>query len=468
MTDRQLTPDEQAFLKEVGLHPDDVAHLVDDAQPLPPDALARIRSRARRKAGIEAARSPGRRRWLAAAAAALLLVGGTVVLSNPEGAVAAVQRLVQLVPGIGLTETDGETWILPEPVSVEQDGLRVTVTGVISSARGTQVQFRVDWTGEPMWEKPAGGMRVPTPELYLPDGTVLTRPSGYMSGGSRGLEGAFWFGPLPGGWRDAVVRFPSLPGAAEPVDLPLSLVNAVDAGLAEAQPGGWSDDRYGVQVGVPYWTAAGDRIVLALDAVVPDGAFLHEYGDGFGPLNLVPSLTDERGRAYPLIDEASELWGPRTHLVFAGPLEPDAGKLTLSVPALILADQVGEARLTVPLSRLPEGEPLALNERLTIGDRSFTVTAVTRLDDDTFRFDLDLGPEQDGVLLQRVDVAHPKSPFASGPTGWSGVSENGQMTRIEVDFSAPPARNLEIVFDNLQYRLQGPWEVELPAAGGKR
>ena len=37
MTDRQFTPDEQAFLAETGLKADDLAPLVADAPPLPAD-----------------------------------------------------------------------------------------------------------------------------------------------------------------------------------------------------------------------------------------------------------------------------------------------------------------------------------------------------------------------------------------------------------------------------------------------
>jgi len=498
MTDRRLTPDEQAFLAETGLRPDDVAPLVEDAPPLPTDALARIRSGARAKAGIAdrtvasvpagstasgpagstplapaasrpAPSGPGMasrrrvRRWLAAAAAVLLLAGGAVVLNSPERALAAIQRLVRLVPGIGLTESDSETWILPEPASVELDGARVTVTGFMSTPDRSHLQFRVDLpplNPEVKTRSPGGGA---SPELRLPDGTVQKGRHGFMSGGSRYMVGEYSFAPLPAGTSDVTVVFPYLSGVSAPVEIPLSLVNAEDAGLAEAYLGGWSDDRSGIQVGVPYWTAAGDRIVLSLDAVAPEGIVVESYREFLGSGGVIqPGLRDDRGRTYPLITEESDLSGGRVRAVFRGPLAPDAGRLTLAVPSLRLEDRSAEAPLTVPLEQLPEGKPLRLDEDLRLGSHRFTVRTVTRLDADTFRITLDLGTENDGSVLQFVGIRTATSPFGREPTHWSseGNLETGFMS-IEVDFRHPPSRNLEVVFVNPEYRLDGGWEVEL-------
>jgi len=508
-----LQPEEQAFLAETGLRPDDLAHLVDDAPALPADVLARVRRRAMEKAeiapsqapstasaapaprfaspgaagdGIGAAGQPtaaaqthdstiapsasgptsaqphGRpRRWLAAAAAALLLVSGAVAASNPEGALAAIQRLVRLVPGIGLTETDAETRVLIAPVSVEQGDVRVTVTGVIASRANTWVEFRAEWPA--VLNKKSVAWRSFAPVLRLPDGTAL-RGSGHLAGGSRSLEGSYWYAPLPQGIHEAVLVLSDLEGTEEQVEVPLTLVRADEAGLAEAYAGTWSAERWGVKVGVSYWTATADRIVIALDAELPEGVTLIRYGDDFGGGKTLPALADDRGRVYPLLVDESRFQGGRAQVVFRGPLARDASTLTLSVPALTVAEPSARTRLTVPLARLPEGEPLELNEELTIGSRSFTVRSVTRLSPQTFRFDLDLGPEVDGALLQWVSFAPPGLPFGNSPTGWSGQGTDGQITQLEVDFKRAPIGNLTVVFASPEYRLSGGWEVQLPVA----
>ncbi|MBP2019587.1 hypothetical protein J2Z79_003029 [Symbiobacterium terraclitae] len=501
MSDRQRSPEEQAFLAETGLHPDDPAHLVDDAPPLPAETLARIRNRAREKAGLAAApaqalpsphspasqarflpspdsqaspvpsppsaKSPAptrrTRRWLAAAAAALILVGGTVFLSDPGGALAAIQRLVRLVPGIGLRETDGETWVITEPVSVQLGDVRVTVIGFISSPEETYLRLRTEWPPSPAMVKARSLPDSASPELRLPDGTVMRSRQGFTSGGSREMSGKYAYGPLPPGTRDVVVVIPHLSGGSASVEIPLTLVNAAEAGLAEAYPGSWSEERHGVRVGVPHWTAAGDRIVLALDARLPKGVVVHEYGDDFGLDHKgQPMLTDDQGRTYPLISAESDLIGTPGRAVFRGPLAPDARRLTLTVPYLRLVDDSARARLTVPLEQLPEGQPLVLNFQLEIGGHRFTVKTVTRVDPDTFEFTLDLGPEEDGVLLQDLGIYRPVSLFGDGPGSGYGEGVDGQMTLIGVDFRKPPRGNLEITFAEPTYRVNGGWEVHLP------
>ncbi len=484
MTDSRLTPEEQAFLAETGLRPDDLAPLVADAPPLPADALDRIRRRAREKAGIdggsglpaavpvpEAGAAPARAfrrrtgRWLAAAAAALLLTAATAALAYPEQAVAAIERLVRLVPGIGLTETDGETWVLPEPVTVERDGVRVTVEGFVSDPEGARLQLRVRWPPPAEPVKAVTDRAADPPELRLPDGTAVQRRTGYLAGGSTVMVGSYDYGALPAGTRAVVVVLPYLAGTSGPVEVPLTLVNAAEAGLAEGRPGDWSEENRGIQVGVSHWAAADDRIVLSLDARLPDGTTVTGYRQWVSPGRWVePQLTDDRGRTYPLSDFESQLSVTQGRAVFWGPLAPDATRLTFTVPYLQLTDYDAEARLTVPLDQLPEGQPLRLDQELQLGRVRFTVRTVTRLDEDTFRFSLDLGTEEDGVLLETVSVRPPI--LGNGPTGWSaeGNADTGQMV-LDVDYRRPPSRTLQIVFSWPRYRVRGDWQVELPVPG---
>jgi len=498
MGNRQRTdlhPDEQAFLAETGLRPDDLAGLVEDAPPLPADTLARIRGRTRVKAGIAAPEmngdsgpsgaagiassmpaapaasrrepsSPRRRsrRWLAVAAAGLVLVGATAAAASPERAMASIQRLVRLVPGIGLTETGSETWILPEPVSVVQDGVQVTVMGFLSSPEETRLQLSVDW---PPWsdqDKNGAGYQITSPELRLRDGTVLRSHRGSASGGSRSLLGDYGYGPLPGGTSELVVIVPHLSDVSGAVRIPLTLVNATEALLTEAHPGNWSEERQGLQVGVPHWVADGDRILVNLAARPPEGVAVTEFGDPFAPDRTVqPRLTDDKGRSYPLVVQESRLRGSRSYAVFQGPLAADAEQLTLMVPSLRLVDQSAEAPFTVPLAELPEGEPVNLNQELQIGSHRFTVSTVTRVDHATFEFALQMGPEEGGVRLQSVGIRRSISPSGAGFS--VKADADGLLTTLQVDFRTPPNANLTVIFAEPEYRVLGPWEVKLPVPG---
>lgn len=474
MTGDRLTPEELEFLKSTGLESNDLAPLVADAPALPADALARIRNRVHVKAAstapaaavpdtspVTAPARPRRSggRWLVAAAAALLIVGGTLVVANPQGALAAIQRLVRLVPGIGLTETDGETLVITSPVSTASGDERLTVTGLISDGRQTEVRFLVE--GLPLEKREPDVQTAFRPELRLADGTVLQSQSSSASGGSGTAEGVIWFEPLPSGTTDVTLLLPPVLGLTQPFELAIPVVNAVSAGLPEASDGAWSEERLGVRVGVPHWTVQGDLIVLNLQAQLPRGtAVEHFLAEG-----VLPELSDAQGRVYPLLQERSNLSpnpGEHASLTFQGPLAPDAGHLRLSVPVIKVVEEA-EADLSLSLSRLPEGQPLQLDKEMQIGSKRFVVNTVTRLEG-TFRFALDLGPEKEGALLQYVHIAPRTAFFRSGSYSTTGRmnEQTWQLERLDYSPENVPDRNLEVVFKQPLVRLQGDWVVELP------
>lgn len=455
--------------------------LVADAPPLPAETLERIRAAARRKAGLDEAvpagdavpagqavppdrtRRPGRARWWLAAAAVLILAGGALVAANPDGALAAIQRLVRLVPGIGLTETDAETLVLPEPVAVEKGGQRLTVTGLISTREGTEVTYRVEGLPEFKADLLSSPRPDDAPQLRLPDGTLVAHRGNNASGGAGTITGTIWFDPLPAGTTDLVLYFPSKWGS-ESFEVPLPVVDAASAGLAEALAGNWSEERLGARLGVPHWTVQEDRIILNLAVELPDGMMPHD----FGPLSedadeLV--LTDDRGRVYPLLRGESRLFfgaGDRTSAVFQGPIAEDAGSLRLTAPVLGVSKDVG-ASLKVAVADLPPGEPLQLDRQLELGSGSITVKTVTRLDEETFLFELDLGPEQDGIMMVDLRVDPVLGPFPTRISGWSSSrSREGRFLTVEFSQDPPPEEYLEVVFRSPELVLLGGWEVELP------
>ena len=475
MTDKLPTPEERAFLESIGLEPNDLTPLVADAPLLPADTLARIRDRAHAKAGADASMTSvatavpvkpparprrSRGRWLAAAAAALLMVGGTLFVTNPQGALAAIQRLVRLVPGIGLTETDAETLVMASPVSAESGGERLTVTGLISQGKQTEVRFLVE--GLPLDKKEPDVQAAFKPTLQLADGTVLQSHSSSASGGSGTAEGVIWFGPLPSGTSSVTLLLPPVHGMTQPFELAIPVVDAGSAGLTEAVAGAWSEERLGVRIGVPHWTVQGDLIVLNLEAELPRGTAVEH----FLAEHVLPELSDEQGRVYPLVHERSNLSpnpGESASLTFQGPLAPDADRLRLTVPAIKVVEEA-EVELSIPLAQLPEGQPLDLDEEMEIGSQRFVIHTVTRLDEGTFRFALNLGPEEEGALLQGVEIA-PRAPFfRSGGYSTTGRmnQQSWQLERLDYSPEKVPDRNLELVFKRPLVRLQGDWVVGLP------
>lgn len=462
MTDKPFDQEERSFLQATGLQPDNLAPLVEDAPALPADALQRIRTQARQKAGVAQPSRPRRHTvwWKTAAAVALIGMGAALAVSSSDSAMAALERLVRLVPGFGLKATDAQSLVMADPVTVVEGSERLTITGLVSDGEATQVRFVVE--GLPL-EKEAAPEQLPSakPTIRLPDGKVLTSLGAATSGGEDRLEGTIWFAPLPSGTANLTLSLPSFHGLNQPFEVAIAVVDAEVAGLPAAQTGGWAEERLGVRVGVPYRSVHDGQILLSLDATTTAGAAVEMLGSN----QIAPALTDDQGQSYPLIKEASRLMNSSVEpmsATFQGPPAPDATSLRLSVPVVLVAEKA-EASLKIPLAKLPTGQPLPLNQRIKLGSHTFVVSAITRIDEQTFGFDLDLGPEQDGVLLQEVSIGLPHRIFKGG--GWSYTGhlnkQTGQVERLE--FSAdPPKGDLEVIFSRPVAQLRGGWEIELP------
>lgn len=473
MAGRDFTAEEREFLKAAGLDTSQLEPLVADAPALPEDVLERIRTGARAKVGEapepEAVVRPAVRRrfrpWVAAAA--LLVFAGAVALSQSDGAMAAIQRLVRLVPGIGLTEADVGTLVMPSPVSVEQDGQQLTITGLIGSSDGTELRYEIK--GLPREKQISDVPGFPfVAALRLADGTELHELSSAGAVGEGTMSGIIWFAAPPHPTEAFTFSITPVDSGVAPFEVRIPVVDAAVAGLPEAVEGGWSAERLGIRIGVPYWTVQDDRIVLNLEVGALQGTRIEEVGEVLEDQSVLPVLADDQGRTYPLIAEESKLrknsFEP-VSLVFQGPIAPDASVLRLQVPVVRVADtSVKSARLSIPLNQLPPGKPLQLQKEIELGAYRFTVKQVTRLEELAFRFDVDLGPEQDGALLQEFKMS-PRRPGGWGAS-WNLDPKTRQTTGFEYYPDVVRGGSLEIEFSEPVVRLEGDWEVMIPLTSG--
>jgi len=155
--------------------------------------------------------------WIATA---LILLG--LVISffaiGPQRVVAAMQKLLGYVPGMGLVSTDAPLRVLAEPVEQTRDGVTITVVNALLSAEQTRIEyhtFGVPRSAYPDREDIIGCIE---PEyLRLPDGTRLVRSGDFPA--------------VPSTVNEAVLVIPcladTLPGKApENWELPLRFVAA--------------------------------------------------------------------------------------------------------------------------------------------------------------------------------------------------------------------------------------------------
>jgi hypothetical protein len=140
-----------------------------------------------------------RRRWLAAnrrwawalGLLLLLLLAGLAI--GPANIVAAMQRLLGYIPGVGLVDDSAGLRVLAAPVTLEREGITVTVSQAVLDSNQTVVLYQVDGIpAEALVERVGEGAEMPpfcgeTPELRLPDATVPAVIGG-RGGGQRGYE----------------------------------------------------------------------------------------------------------------------------------------------------------------------------------------------------------------------------------------------------------------------------------------
>ena len=115
--------------------------------------------------------------WIAFFAVVALLVVSTLII-GPQRVYAAVRQLFGYIPGVGIVEQSNGIRVLAEPVSVEQDGITVTVKQVVADATRTFVAYNVD-------NIPSSDIPICTipPTLQLPDGRKLS----FLNGGEGGI-----------------------------------------------------------------------------------------------------------------------------------------------------------------------------------------------------------------------------------------------------------------------------------------
>ena len=153
----------------------------------------------------------------------LVLLTISLVVVGPERALAALRGLLGYIPGVGFVEEDGGLRVLGEAVTLERDGITVTVTDAVLTSEKTVVLYtleNVPWDILSHQEDVSGCFEMPF--LRLPNGDTLI----FGEGGGYPYQIRGEYPPIPTGINEATFVLPcimnSLPGLApENWELPL-------------------------------------------------------------------------------------------------------------------------------------------------------------------------------------------------------------------------------------------------------
>lgn len=168
---------------------------------------------------------------------ALLLLVILLALTLLTGVAYALGKALGYIPGIGMVEQTSTLRSLDKPVSVERDGIRLTVLNVIASPTSTSVRFQVEWLTPPPtsgdYDSSCQGM----PGLQLANGSSLSfvqTTDKFMvgdPGSGAGYGYVVEFAPVPADQNDVTFLYSCLvPLAPGPLPrdwkIPFHLISA--------------------------------------------------------------------------------------------------------------------------------------------------------------------------------------------------------------------------------------------------
>jgi hypothetical protein len=391
---------------------------------------------------------------------ALVLLLAILALALLAGAAYAIGQLSGFIPGFGFTTGDpGSVYMLAEPVEITHEGITLRVLQATSDLQRFSVTIeqlgQVESTSDFIY---------PFAAVLLPDGQEIEfRESSGDQENNRQVN-IFEFAPLPPETSEISLRYQIIEreqGILWQAELPLRLrpLRANEIIPPPAQ-GPWqpiaSESQAGLRLVLENVAVASDKTVLqvALRFDQPGTSLLGDWNvtlagaDGaIYPLMLVMNDSENRVKTY----ETVPFKGGES-LTLSLTAFPDPRNLPLSL------DLSGDAPVFTfdPGPNPQAGQTWQLDETLSVGSFTFTVTSAQLTNPNTLTFTLQSDRSANGVMLY--------SEKASGSRGGMPTSENAFSA--ELAFTTLPMEPFEIRLMRVNYTAQGEWNItwQAPAA----
>ncbi len=402
----------------------------------------------------------------------------TLFAVGPESVVAAFQRLLGYIPGLGLVDQSVPIRVLEEPVTQARGEATVTVEQVFLTATNTVLHYKFDGVSM-VSRSETDAQCTETPFLRLPDGQELEAGMGWGTGWDSGFEYRFEYPPVPTDVDEAVFLVPCLQGSAPDSDLenweiPLHFILAPPEMTVYSVIELPTPTSAIPETGIPAQTATtmpqDISIYLTLDHVVQleDGyifyATFHWESDIYPQvLPLMARLLDTNGQEIPV-----------EQVVHTYIDEPDPHKLPLTLKALkpfalgpltlVLEDAFAEmpvdTSFTFDVGTDPQpGDVWELNQEIDVAGNSLTILSVSAVVSDMgslgYEFKVETAGALNGAYL--VDREHPV--MGGGGGGGGDLPKNVKITQI-IYQNELPSGQVTISIPSISLKLAGPWQVE--------
>ena len=435
-------------------------HIPDDTNLMP-----RIAADLERKSLMMTLRT----RPLTAILLALFLL---VILS---GVAYAIGRSFGFSPDTGIVETSSLR-TLAEPVTLERDGIRVTVTEAAVDSDHTVVRYQVEWIIPPPADAPLDTTCQGTPTLMLPDGSLVGE--GVAAADGKGmLENGYWhrleFPPVAVGQNDVNFVLPCLvpqfPGPL-PRDWQLSLhlipwdgtplapVYQIPTQVAPTEVVAQSTQSipdYGITFALEQVIDLGSSYVFEGSATWTD-ANVQSYS--VSPYSA--HLADATGRVIPLqwTPPQTTPSGPmQSRWAFQSTEKPTVFPLTLTIDGYTfsLATQVS---FPLNLGASPQpGQTWTLNLDLPVSGHTLhmdSATWISATDMTMLKFRLSSDESVFGAML--FDL---QNTSGQGGGGGGGEPQPGPFTATVYYENGFPSGVTQITVASLQIVIKTPWQM---------
>ncbi len=386
-----------------------------------------------------------------------------LILLVLSGVAYALGRSLGYIPGIGIVEQSVPIRVLAEPVTVEQQGISVTISKVVADSTRTFISYRVD--GIPLGKNglPAS---VGVLDIHLPDGTNLEQTC--CSGGTAVLkngntlyyEDEFISSSIPNGINNVTLVLSV--GSPENWEIPLNLVPA---------PAGYATPAVEIAVtadGVENKTGLHLEKVLELaDSYILVGKFT-DGGDLPGPLYMstssdseyLPHIEDANGN--PVSFKVREDARPEPDWDVAYYWAYEIPK-PVAVPLKITVDRVNIRKHNAAQFQFDAGDhpqvmqTWNLNLPVKLDASDFVVDSVTFLGNG-YTFNLSSNNLPEGVSPD-IDIVD----GSLSPWQFDSISSTIRKPIITITLTAkspPPTGNLTVNWGLDEYLPQpGPWSL---------
>lgn len=399
-------------------------------------------------------------------ALALLLL--LLALSILSGVAYAVGRSLGYIPGVGIVEQDSPLRVLVEPVSMEREGIVLTVTDAVLSNDKTTILYTLEnipW--ELLSHQEDELSCYEGPFLHLPNGEML-----FLTRGGGNLEKTrMEYSPIPSDINQATFMLPCImdtsPGTApenwalslqfKPAPPDMTVVPVVEIPSATDTPHKTIDQNSidqddtnsatnNVNTSEPPLTIAtaisvGDQTVL-----LSNQQYLNIDLQGF-------YLTDANGEevyvTQPTIEGLPDYhWGFQFQSNQAYPL-------TLrfeSISSAVIPNSQAEIEFDAG-ENLEPGQEMLLNQPIEIGERTIILESVQINSRGDYEFTFTSDPDITGVSFQ---ISGYTAALGGGRSGGYGF---GRFS-VSKTYENLPTGKLHVTFSNLEISTLETWEMQ--------